>query len=133
MTLNIYTGKVLKMKFTPGIADTTVAGTGFTAQYSAMGVYVGLGTDLRPTPLLLNGLTGGAAQTSQKFDFSSNIAANCPVNDVNCRKDVAITVTKPNYDYWCLNFIMYCPYTIVHDTHPWNGTLSVQTDDTDPI
>jgi hypothetical protein len=132
-SINIYTGRVLKIKFTAGVADTTVAGTGYTAQYSGIGVYIGVGSTSRPTPLLYNGLLGGAAQSSSVMDFATSISANCAPADVTCRKDVTVNVSQPNNDYWCFNFAMYCPWTRVHDTHPWNGTLSIQTDDTDPI
>ncbi len=133
VTLTVSTGKILKVKFTPGVQDQVVPGTGFTANYSGLGVYIGVGSNNKPTPLLYNGLFGGTAQTSAIMDFSSTIAANCPTNDATCRKDVVITVSQPNNDYWCLNYSMYCPWTHVYDTHPWNGNLFVQTDDTDSI
>jgi hypothetical protein len=43
---------------------------------------------------------------------------------------VTITISHPNDDYYCLNYGMYCPWAQMYYDHPWNGTLSIQTDDT---
>lgn len=132
-TVTVYTNQTLKVKFTPGIQDENVAGTGFSPRYSGLGVYIKVGSQESPTPLLYNGLNGGEAETSPVIDYSSSFSKTCAAGDTSCRQSVTITVTKPNYDYWCINFGSYCPWTHVYDTHPWHGTLTVQTDDTDGI
>lgn len=124
---------ILKVRFAPGIADTAVAGTNFTPNYSLMGVYIAVGGDSRATPPLYNGFGGTPAETSSIMDFSSAFPRTCSAADPACREQVTITVKQPNNNYWCLNFGMGCAWTHVYDTHPWNGTLTVQTDDTEAL
>ena len=144
VTVNVSANKKLKAKFTPGVADTTIAGYGATAVYTKLGVYIGIGDTTSPTALLSNGADGSAVQTSSIFDLSNKFNRTCQTTDTACRDTVTITVTKPNYDYFCINCALWlyqnanycnlaCPNTHVYDTHPWNGTLTVQTDDTDAI
>lgn len=129
--VTVQANRVLKVKFRPGINSKYVEGTKFTPRYSQLGVYIGVTDYSEPTEILNNGLTTGQVQTSSVIDFSSKILVSG--NAVTDRHEVEIIVNKPNNDYWCLNFMMYCSWTNVWDTHPWNGTLLVQTDDTDPI
>ncbi|MEK7691956.1 MAG: hypothetical protein AAB425_13155, partial [Bdellovibrionota bacterium] len=82
-----------------------------------------------PTPLLSNGLAETQEQSPIK-NYSSAFAKLCQESDQTCRETVTITVYKPNYDYWCFNYWMYCPHTHVYSTHPWNGTLEIETDET---
>ena len=133
VTFEVTTRTVLKVRFAPGVQDKTVAGTGFSPQYSVLGVYIAVGSDLRPTPPLYNGLGGGTGEKSPVMDYSSAFTRTCSASDPDCREKVTITVKQPNYDYWCINYGAYCPWTHVWDTHPWNGTLTVQTDDTTGI
>lgn len=131
-TVQVRAGQVLKVKFTAGLPSQKVDGTGFTATYSQLGVFIKVGDYEEATELLSNGLYSGQFETSHVIDLAGAIPDRCATNDRSCRKDVTITVYKPNYDFYCL--IGYaCPYTHVWETHPWNGTLTVQTDDTDGI
>ncbi len=131
---NIPAGKILKVQFIPGQQDQVVANSNFSPIYSQLGVYISVGAQSVATPLLNNGLqTGGVASKSPIVSFATAIQGNCAAGDLDCRVPVTIRISKPNYDYWCLNYLMYCPNTQMHGTHPWNGTLVIQTDDTDPI
>ena len=123
----------LKIRFTPGVQDEKVAGTGYSPQYSKLGVYIQVGSQTKPTPMLPNGMTD-PSQDSGVMDFSRSIDTSlCSAGNPNCRVTVTINITKPNYDYWCLNFQQYCPNTTIYSTHPWHGTVQIQTDDTDPL
>ncbi len=130
-TTEVRANKILKIKFIPGQQDKKVSGSGYPPNYSMLAVYIAVGSSEQPTPLLSNGLSGsGQKEESPVMDFSSSFTNNCPTSDSACRETVTITVKKPNNDYWCLNFGMYCPYVHVWPTHPWNGDLVIQTDDT---
>lgn len=131
-TIQVPVRRTLKIKFTPGIPNETVQGSGFTAQYSQLGVFISVGTQEQSTPLLRNGLLG-EQESSPVLDFSGSIPQTCPESDPACRVSVTITVRKPNYDYWCFNYGAYCSYTRVWETHPWNGELKVETDDTQSL
>lgn len=128
-TVQVSTGTILKVKFTPGIQDTAIAGTGVYPQYSQLGVYITVNGYTVPTQMLNNGRYTGQAQTSSALDFSAAIASACGSNKT-CRQNVTITIDHPNDDYWCLNYGQYCPWSYVYDTHPWHGTLTIETDDT---
>lgn len=132
-TIEVRVNSVLKVKFTPGIQDQNASGTGFTPHYSGLGVYIKVGSIEQATPLLKNAYNGATAETSDVMDFSGAFTKTCPTSNLGCRQTVAVTVIKPNYDHYCLINGIYCSWTHVWDTHPWNGTLSIQTDDTDPI
>ncbi len=133
ISVSVKTGKVLKVKFAPGAQDRTVAGSGFSPLYSKLGVYITVGTYTQPTEMLSNGYAGGAAQESHIMDFSTSFSNACASSDSGCRQDVIIKIGQPNYDYWCLNYNMGCPWQKVQENHPWNGTLTIQTDDTDAM
>lgn len=130
-TVSVSAGQVLKLKYAPGVQDTAISGTGVYPQYSRMGVYVQVGSMTQPTEMLGNGYDGTTAQTSSVLDFSSALSG-CSGSST-CRQQVTITVTKPNNDFYCLNYGYYCPWNQVLNGQPWNGTLTVQTDDTDSI
>lgn len=122
---------VLKVRFSPGINDEFVSGTGTSPQYSKLGVYIKVENTTQMTALLSNGLAS-AAQSSPVINFSNAFTKTC-AGDPECRQNVTIEVCQPNYDYWCYNFGTYCPHTHVHQNHPWNGELEVQTDDTEAL
>jgi hypothetical protein len=130
-TVTVAARRTLKIRFTPGIQDEMATGTGYTPNYSRLGVFITVGAQQQITPMLTNGYIG-AAQQSPVLDYSSTLTNLVCVNnpDVNCREQVSIVIDHPNYDYWCLNFGQYCPWTRIHDTHPWNGQVFIQTDDT---
>jgi hypothetical protein len=132
-SFSVSAGYKLRIRFTPGIQDKNVAGTGFTPNYSKLGVYITVGSLTQPTPMLSNGFQGGDAQSSHIMDFSQAISAGCSGGGTACRQDVTITVSKPNNDYWCLNWGQYCPYAHVYESHPWNGVLEIETDDTEAL
>jgi hypothetical protein len=121
------------MSFAPGTQDEAVAGTNYAPQYSKLGVYLTVGALTQPTEMTSNGYTDGNPQTSSVVDFSAALHTSCSAGDPYCRDSVTIKVSKPNYDYWCLNFYMYCPWSGVYETHPWHGTLNIQTDDTQSL
>jgi hypothetical protein len=131
-TVPVQARRVLRIKFTPGLPNETVQGTGFTPQYSQLGVFISVGTQELPTPLLHNGLLG-EQESSPIMDFSNAIPNTCPANEPTCRVTVTVTLRKPNYDYWCFNYGAYCSHTRVWETHPWNGELKIETDDTIPL
>lgn len=130
-TINVRAGSILKIKFTPGQASGTISNSGYSAVYSALGVYVRVGATEKATPLLSNGLRSAAQ--SAVLDFSGTLNLNC-AQVTDCRQTYTVVVTRPNYDYACLNDSRYCfqnpPWTQVHENHPWNGQLEIQTDDT---
>jgi hypothetical protein len=129
----IQAGKRLKVQFIPGKQDSPVAveGQEFMPFYSKLGVFITVNSQTTATPMLNNGFTpGSTASKSPVIDFSSAIASQCQGQGDDCRKSITIKVGRPNYDYWCLNHAVYCPWTHVHTTHPWNGTLLIETDDT---
>jgi hypothetical protein len=127
-TVTVAAGTVLKMTFSPGIQDQTIAGTGVSPQYSELGVYLTVGNLTQDTGMLANGLYQ-AQQTSQILDFSSQLSSGASSNPA-FRQSYTITISRPNNDYWCLNYGEYCPWSNVYSTHPWHGTLTIQTDDT---
>jgi hypothetical protein len=128
-TIRVYVNRVLKIRFTPGQQDSTIAGTGFSPVYSKLAVYITVGSTSQPTPLLSNGVAS-EAQQSLAMDFSNAFSHACSASDTSCRQAIDVTIEKPNYDYWCFNFGMYCSHTHVQDNHPWNGTVEIATDDT---
>lgn len=132
-TLTVYTRSILKVRFTPGVQDQTMMGNGFSPQYSHLGVYIGVNGASSPTEMLDNGAQGASAQRSHIFDLASSFNPTCKASDTNCLQPITIEITKPNYDYWCLNYGQYCSWTNVYQGHPWHGTLEVQTDLTDAI
>jgi len=124
-TVSVSAGTVLKVKFAPGVQDTAI-------EYSQLGVYIGVGASTEPTQMLQNGYDGSTAQTGTVMDFSSSIPSGCS-GSTTCRQNVTITISKPNNDYYCFNDGIYCPWNQVLNGQPWNGVLTVQTDDTDSI
>ncbi len=122
----------LKVKFRPGIQDKKVSGSGFSPNYSRMSVTLTVGTSNRTTSVLYNGFNQPAQESSVQ-DFSTAFTKACGATATGCRQWVLVTIEKPKYDYWCLNYQMYCDMTDVYSTHPWNGTVTLETDDTDPI
>jgi hypothetical protein len=133
-SVTVSANQVLKVEFAPGVQDTAVAGTGVYPQYSQLGVYIQVGSLNQPTEMLTNGYNGTTAETSSVIDFSSYIpSGSCAGKAATCRENVTITVNKPNDDYWCLTSGQFCPWSYVYASHPWNGTLTIQTDDTTAI
>jgi hypothetical protein len=133
-SVTVSVNSVLRVKFAPGIQDTAISGTGVYPQYSMMGVYLEVGSNNQPTQMLTNGYGGTTAETSSVIDFSSSIPnSGCYGQAATCRETVTVTVNKPNDNYWCLNAGQFCPWSDVYESHPWNGVLTVQTDDTTAI
>jgi hypothetical protein len=132
--VTVSANQVLKVEFAPGVQDTAVAGTGVYPQYSQLGVYIQVGSLNQPTEMLTNGYNGTTAETSSVIDFSSSIpSGSCAGQASTCRQNITITINKPNDDYWCLTSGQFCPWSYVYASHPWNGILTVQTDDTTAI
>jgi hypothetical protein len=127
VSVKVVTHSRLRVKFTPGSQDESVPGTNFSPYYSAMGVFIAVGDRESPTALT------PVETDSFIIDFSKAGLTACTSDEPSCRQEVTVTVKKPNYDYWCVNYAMYCPYTHVYDTHPWHGTLTVETDDTEVL
>jgi hypothetical protein len=133
ISISVSTSQILKVKFAPGRQNRTIQNTGYTPQYSALGVFIKVGGDTQATALLNNGYYA-AAESSTALDFSASFTKNCAASNTTCRQQVTITVLQPNDDDACINLgYTYCPYAHVPDGHPWNGTLTVQTDDTNSI
>jgi hypothetical protein len=133
-SVTVSANQVLKVEFAPGEQDTAVAGTGVYPEYSQLGVYIQVGSLNQPTEMLTNGYNGTTAKTSSVIDFSSSIpSGSCAGQASTCRQNITITVNKPNDDYWCLTTGQFCPWSYVYASHPWNGTLTIQTDDTTAI
>lgn len=126
-TVSVKALKTLKIKFTPGIQNEPISGTNNYPQYAGLGVFITVGSTTKTTPLLYNGLFGGNPQSSEIIDFSSALP------DHSTSSKITITISQPNYDYWCINYRAGCPWSHVSDDHAWNGTLQVQTDDTDSL
>ncbi|MCM2323647.1 MAG: hypothetical protein NDJ90_10345 [Oligoflexia bacterium] len=134
VSVTVKARSLLKVRFTPGIQDRTVSGSGFSPKYSGLGVYITVGDHTEMTSFLYNGLYGGEAENSEILDFSNSFPRACASSDPSCKETVTITVSQPNYDYWCVNFGYSCGYwTRVETSHPWHGTLKIQTESTDPI
>lgn len=125
-TISVRAYKTLKVKFTPGVQDETITDTENYAHYSGLGVFITVGSNTQATPLLYNGLYGGSPQ-SAVLDFSSAL------NDLSSSNSITIKISQPNTDYSCIHFGYGCPWSHVSDSHPWHGTLQVQTDDTDSL
>ena len=133
-SITVSTRRTLKVSFTPGVQDTNLSGTGYTINYAYMGVFIKVGSETKPTPLLYNGYLGGNAETTTAMDFSSSVPNGCTTSSADtCRQSVTITVKQPNTDFRCLNYGTNCSHAHVEDGHPWNGTIRVQTDDTDAL
>jgi hypothetical protein len=130
--ITVKTGKVLKVQFAPGVQNKPVSGTGFYPQYSKLGVYITVGSSSKATALLANGYNS-AQQSSLVMDYSDQTPCTKSNGSSSCRQNVMIIIERPNNDYKCLNYGTYCPYDKVYETHPWNGTLTIQTDDTTEI
>ena len=131
--VTVTTRKKLKVVFEPLMQDSFVYGTGYSPQYSKMGVYVVVGAQSQATPMLSNQMASGGATHSNSLDFSTQIPKTCAASDAACVETVTIRITKPNYDYWCYNFPSYCasyPWTQVYSTHPWVGQITVGVDGT---
>jgi len=127
VTFTVSTRTVLMVEFTPTNQLST------TGNYSQLGVYINVGStagqggETLATPLLPIGVASGV------MDFSAAFTQTCASTDTTCRQNVVITINKPNDDYYCMSFGMYCPYTNALSTQHWYGTLSVQTDDTESL
>lgn len=130
VTFKVKVKDVLKVEFQPEVTQGFVEDTGYAPNYSKLSVTITIEGHSQTTPLLFNGMNGSAPQMSALMDFSDAFKKTCAEDDEECRQTVTIKVGKPNYDYWCLNWQMYCPYTHVYETHPWKGMLYVHTDDT---
>lgn len=137
-TVQVEAGQRLRLRFVPGTQEPFVDNTHFEAVYSRLGVFIKVGGTELDTGILHNG-HAQQQQQSQILDFSGELNGT--------KQTVTITVSKPNSDYWCLNFpynwiwdgkkyVSTCAnggYHQMHSTHPWNGTLYVETEDTESL
>lgn len=129
VTVTVSTQSTLQVQFQAEQQDQSIAGTNFEPEYSMLGVYITVGSTTTPTQVVPNGYNGTLQTPSSIIDFSSAIPSGS-------NGSVTIVIAQPNYDYDCLNFDLYCypvPWMHVLDTHPWHGTLFVQTDNTQPL
>jgi len=132
-TFTVQVNKVLKVKFTPGIQDEAAPQSNYVYHYSKLGIFVSIeGRTRQATEMLSNGLFDQKPETSRIIDLSTSFSRTCG-GDEDCRQNVTITIDQPNNDFWCLNAYANCPWSHVPDGHPWHGTLTIQTDDTDAI
>jgi hypothetical protein len=136
VTFKVQANKVLRVQFIPDIQNRNVEGTGFSPIYSHLAVFLaadpgGL-SDKHPTTLLSNGLVI-EREASAVIDLTKDFTHTCAADNLDCRQEVTVTVKKPNYNYWCYNWNLYCAYTRVYPKHPWRGQLIVETDDTQRI
>jgi hypothetical protein len=135
--IKVKVNKVLKVKFIPLAPDRPMS-NGQYAYYSQLGAFVGIGESSGiGTGMLSNG-ERSAAQESSVIDLSEFINSTCSSADPSCRQEVEIRVTKPNYDFICLNFptspnCVYPYYSRVYSVHPWTARIKVQTDDNSPL
>ena len=121
-SVSVQAGQTLRIRFTPGQSSSN-------APYTHLGVYFTVNGQSQPSEMLGNGSYGAALEHSRIIDFSQALQG-CTGNPT-CRQSVSITVSKPNYDYFCITTGQYCPWTRVQDGHAWNGRIEVQTDDTE--
>jgi hypothetical protein len=132
--IKVQVNKILKIKFSALVPDRAMS-NGQYAYYAHLGVHIGVGTGAAvPTGMMSNGFSD-AAQDSAVMDFSNSFDHTCAESDLKCRQEVEITISRPNYDFICLNFptsvsCQYPYYSNVYSPHPWTGRIKVQTDDT---
>jgi len=121
-SVTVSAGSVLKMTFTPGTEGS---------MYSQLGVYLTVNGMIQNTGMLYNALATASQipETSPILNFSSALSSSC-IGSEGCRESVAIVIDHPNDDYYCLNLGEYCNWTQVPTGQPWQGTLTIQTDDT---
>lgn len=135
LSVTVPVGSVLKVAFIAGTQDAEYNGVFYP--YSALAVYLGVGTNLQPTQLVHNGYGGTTAEISTVIDLSNAFTSTCQSGNTNCRTQVSVVITQPQDDDACINQTTYnpsaCPYSHVPTGHPWNGTLMIQTDDTTAI
>lgn len=131
--VTVKANRILKMRFSPGWQDRPYQNTGYTFHYSMLGVFIDVAGQTQDTSLLYNGYpkSDSAGETSRVLDFSSAFTRKCAATDADCRQTITIVVKQPNSDAACLNWGQGCSYAHVPDGHSWNGTLIVETDDTD--
>jgi major membrane immunogen (membrane-anchored lipoprotein) len=137
-TVTVRAGKTLKVQFSPNAQDTKVAGTGFMPAYNKLGVWVSIqvGNPSANAPIQGEVATNllSMGQASAVIDFSSFLPASCRNStDPTCRRTITVRFTRANYDYDCINFGWGCPSSQVRPTHPWNGNVLIETDDTAPL
>ena len=132
-TVTVSANRYLKVKFTAGRQNRTEAATGRVWQYSILGVFLSAGGTAQPTPPLSTALNGGTPDTSPVIDLSGTFPNNCVSTNVSCRTQVTVTVSQPNNDVACIYYGIGCPYSHVIDNQAWNGTLTVETDDTNSL
>ena len=125
----------LKLRFVPGINQEEIFEPPIfiIPQYSKLGGVVGVdGGPATGVPALSNGLVE-PLEFSAALDLSLSFTPTCPLSVPDCRQQVVIEFFNPFNDYTCLNEGSDCPTAPVPDGHPWNGTLLIETDDTQPI
>lgn len=117
----------LKVRMIAGVQDRTVAATNFKPTYSKLAAHIVVKTADKTTPLLYNGAFGGSAVRSPVYDFSRKLDCEGEA------KQYKIKVSRFSNDFYCINYGQYCPSALVHETHPVNFRLYVETDFTEAL
>ena len=148
--IDVSTNSTLRIRVAPGINDRTIAGTGFSPQFSRMYVRVRafklgfIGTiPENTTPVMHNGLTAAAQQSPiYNLDNAWGGTPTCTQANPTCRESIRIVIDQPNTDYfWTNNIYSYQPqlngpwaptpeFTHVQNGHPSHVTVTIQTVDT---
>jgi len=125
VSVTVGTRSVLRVKFAPDEVDES--------NYGQLGVYISVGSLEKITALLSNGLLR-PKEESKVFDFSDALPKTCAETDLTCFETVEITISKPNYDAYCMPLGNYfCTHTAIQDEDRWQGTLYVEGDGTSPL
>jgi hypothetical protein len=149
ITISVETRSRLRVRFVPGQQDAFVGNTNFSPPYSLLSIALQVGNDEEVTAPLSNGLYE-PEEMSDIFDFSQSFRKRCETDEINCQERVRITIKRPQYNYWCIEYpngfydpksfqyrnVCYGnPYgmTRVYESHPWNGTLLIETDYTESL
>lgn len=128
----------LRVRFTPGINNKTIAGTGYNPSYGRLQAQIAvsrapyIGSEHHLTGFLSNGKD--SAVESVVIDLSSDLVgtAECPkAKGSSCRNTHTLYVQNPTYDLCVFRGGWSgCNENPVYSTHPWNAKLQIETDDT---
>lgn len=126
--------------------------SGFSPNYSIFGLSISVAGKENRTPPLRSGLYG-SQQSSPIYEYTpkatlcsdpSSASTRIPDNlstmnvttananalKITQRYCYVITFSNPVYDYHCLTQGRFCPYSNIEPTHPWVGSVEIQTDET---
>ncbi|MDR3608702.1 MAG: hypothetical protein P4M08_15165 [Oligoflexia bacterium] len=134
-SVTVQAGQILRLTFAPSQASTLSNGSSTVYNYSALGVYITVGSLTLPSTMLTNGYGGTTAERSPVLDFSPALTGctSGTSSGTACRTSVTITISSPNSNYWCLIDGQMCPWNRVSQGQTWGGTLTVETDDTQAV